>query len=229
MSLLDIDQAFDQQSAILLEKINKSNQSPFKSRNNNTEINILDLLNERISKIEEKINSSDSIYRLAVQSNAVREKERRNHINKVIETATNIENRVNKLENLYLNIPKIINDTIIDEIEKKDQSEKFHFLIDQLNYKFEEKISKIEEKYIENNKKTQNSIKKLRLDLQLISSTPKEDSKAEEIALQIEEMKRRQNLMLELLNTMKSHNDKDFDLVNSQISGLWSQLTQKRE
>ena len=175
------------------------------------------------------MNASDSVFRLSAQVSATREKERRAQIKKVDDMMHSLETKLIHLEESISSFPKLIKETIKDEIQKTDNTPSIMNEMDRIKNKIDSGYQLIDAKYKESNKKIQKMIKKLKTDLQLAANTPKDDSRVEEISMQIDEMKRRQNLMLDLLNTMKSHNDKDFDLVNSQITQMWSQISQKRD
>jgi hypothetical protein len=72
------------------------------------------------------------------------------------------------------------------------------------------------------------AIKKLNADVQLCKASTGDEGCVDEIALEISELKRREHVLLDLLNAIRSQNDQDFDGVNSQLTGVRTQLSAKR-
>jgi hypothetical protein len=46
--------------------------------------------------------------------------------------------------------------------------------------------------------------------------------------MQVAELRRCQGVMLDLLNALRPQGDQDFDALNNQLNGLWTQLGVKR-
>jgi hypothetical protein len=80
----------------------------------------------------------------------------------------------------------------------------------------------------ESHNSTQKGLKKLKVELELAETQPEDDGHAEEIRLQRAELRRRQRMMLELINAMRLPKDQDFGKVNAQLTDLWDQLSVKR-
>lgn len=228
--MLDSDALFDQQASILLEQSQRrTTAAPLRTQGlSATASSIIDNIAGRVNTLEERLNACDSIYRLAAQANAVREKERREQYQSFVQHANALNQRLAKAEERVAQIPQMIKDAVREEMKKYDNTKMVTSMVEEASGKMSHKISEIDRKFTEVNKKTQKALKKLKLDAQLARSEPEDDGKVEEITQQIAELKRRQNLMYELMNAMRSHNDQDFDGVNSQLTGLWTQLAVKR-
>ena len=226
---MDPDAFFDQQASSLFGKTQVAPQTPGRvSEFGNPNSNIVDNLGSRVSSIEERLNASDSLYRLATQTMSAREKERRTQISSLSNYAQTLNDRVIQVEEKMKVLPDTIKSLIKEEIAKRDTTPQFQEKINEINAQFNKKIEALEKVFEENAKRTQKALKKLKVDLQLLQSQPQDDSRVEELNMQIAEMKRRQSLMFELINAMRSQNDQDFESVNSQVNGLFSQLTSKR-
>ena len=226
---MDPDTFFDQQASTLFGKTQVVPQTPGRiSELGNTSSNVVDNLGSRVSSIEERLNASDSLYRLATQTMSAREKERRSQISSISAYAQSLNDRVIQAEEKMKVIPDTIKSLIKEEIAKRDTTPQFQAKINEINSQFNKKISTLEKVFEENTKRTQKALKKLKVDLQLIQTQPQDDSRVEELNMQIAEMKRRQSLMFELINAMRSQNDQDFESVNTQVNGLFSQLASKR-
>lgn len=228
MSKIDPDSFFDQQASILLERSHGNQTQTRISPLNSTPATLIDQINSRVSTVEDRLNACDSIYRLAAQTNAVRDRERREQIQSLGKQAAIIEQRMAKIEEKVVSIPQMIQNIVKEEISKIDHTQQINSQIDQANAHFNDRISAVERSFEETTKRTQKAIKKIKIDMQLAQTQPADDSRAEELQMQIAELKRRQNMMLELLNAIRSHNEQDFDSVNTQLNGLWSQLSSKR-
>ena len=229
-SVLDSDALFDQQTSMLIEQSQRRTQTlPIRTQGfPPTASSIIDNMTGRVNALEERLNACDSIYRLAAQTNTAREKERREQFHSFVQYANALEQRLTRAEERVAQIPKLIEDTVKEEMKLYDNTKMVSSLLEQATAKMSERIVELDRKFTEVNKRTQRALKKLRLEAQLVKEQPEDDGRVEEVAQQIAELKRRQNLMFELMNAMKSHEENDFDGVNSQLTGLWSQLASKR-
>ncbi|KAH0786432.1 hypothetical protein GPJ56_009643 [Histomonas meleagridis] len=179
-----------------------------------------------MATIEERLNSCDSIYRLAAQTNSKREKERRDQIQKLLKYAQSLEERMIKIEEKISELPKLIETEIKKELSNYDNNKT---ILDEINTKkadFENRIANLEKQYEERNKKNIKALKKLAIEAKL-AQTQQDDDRVDEALTQITEMKRRQTMILDLLNAMRSNANQDYDDVNTQLSGLWNQLSIK--
>lgn len=228
--MLDSDALFDQQASILLEQSQRRTATtPFKTQGlNATASSIIDNIAGRVNSLEERLNACDSIYRLAAQANATREKERREQYQSFVQHANSLDQRLARAEDRVAQIPQMIKDAVREEMKKYDNTKMVTAMLEEASSKMTDKITAIDQKFTDINKKTQKLLKKLKLEVQLAKSEPEDDGKVEEFTQQIAELKRRQNLMYELMNAMRSTNDQDFDGLNSQLTGLWTQLAVKR-
>lgn len=228
-STLDPDAFFDQQTSVFLEQSQgRKSQTPLRFSNLNTSATyFLDNLGSRVASVEDRLNACDSIYRLAAQANSVREKERRENHQNLVKYANSLDQRLSKIEATVSSIPQMIKDIVHEEMKQYDTTAAVAQQVELTNTKFGDRITTIEKQLVDNNKKVQKNIKKLRIETQM-AKAPEDDSRVEEITMQLSEMKRRQTLMFDLLNALRSHNDQDYDGVNSQLNDLWSQLSSKR-
>ena len=229
-SVLDPDALFDQQTSMLIEQSQRRTQmAPLRTQGfAPTATSIIDNITGRVNNLEERLNACDSIYRLAAQTNTAREKERREQFQSFVQYANALDQRLARAEERVAQIPQIIQDAVKEEMKLYDNTKMVSSLLEQATAKMTERIAELDRKFAETNKRTQKAIKKLHWEAQLAKEQPEDDGRVEEIAQQIAELKRRQNLMFELMNAMKSHEEHDFDGVNSQLTGLWSQLAVKR-
>ncbi|OHT06257.1 hypothetical protein TRFO_25743 [Tritrichomonas foetus] len=223
--------SFDQQASALLEqsRTRQPNTPSFQmSGINPTASVILDSIANRVSSIEERLNACDSIYRLATQANTVREKERREKFQSFVGYTQNLDQRISDIEEKVNQVPSIIKNYVKEEMKGYDNSKQTEMLIHEAQKKLTERITLIEKQYTTSLKKSQKDIKRLKIDAQLAKSQPEDDDRIDDVAAQISEMKRRQTLMFDLLNAMRSHNSQDYDNVNANLSTLWAQLSVKR-
>lgn len=194
----------------------------------NVSSSIMETIANRVSSIEERLNACDSIYRLATQTNSVRERERREKFQSFISYAESLDQRISVIEQKVAEIPQMIQNHVKDELKQFDNSQQMEIKIQEAQKQLTNRISAIEKQFEIVFKKSQKELKRLKIDAQLTISQPEEDDRIEDIEAQILEMKRRQTLMFDLLNAIKSHNLQDFENVNAQLSTLWAQLSTKR-
>lgn len=194
----------------------------------NVSSSIMETIANRVSSIEERLNACDSIYRLATQTNSVRERERREKFQSFISYAESLDQRISVIEQKVAEIPQMIQNHVKDELKQFDNSQQMEIKIQEAQKQLTNRISAIEKQFEIVFKKSQKEIKRLKIDAQLTISQPEDDDRIEDIEAQILEMKRRQTLMFDLLNAIKSHNLQDFENVNAQLSTLWAQLSTKR-
>lgn len=194
----------------------------------NVSSSIMETITNRVSSIEERLNACDSIYRLATQTNSIREKERREKFQSFVSYAESLDQRISAIEDKVSQIPKMIQNHVHEELKQFDNSNQIEIKIQEAQNQIANRISAIEKQFEIVLKKSQKEIKRLKIDAQLTMTQPEEDDRIEDIAAQILEMKRRQTLMFDLLNAIKSHNLQDFENVNMQLSTLWAQLSTKK-
>lgn len=194
----------------------------------NASSSIMETIANRVSSIEERLNACDSIYRLAIQTNSVRERERREKFQSFVSYAESLDQRICQIEQKVSQIPQMIQRHVKDELKQYDNSQQIEAKIQEAQKQLTSRISQIEKQFEIVLKKSQKDIKRLKIDTQLTISQPEEDDRIEDIEAQILEMKRRQTLMFDLLNAIKSHNMQDFENVNAQLSTLWAQISTKR-
>jgi chromosome segregation ATPase len=227
----DSDSLFDHQASVLLARAQRpsshSNQISASSLIPSSS-SLVETVTRRVTALEERINACDSIYRLAAQTNASREKERRNRHTTAVRRARESDNRVISLEDQMSQVPQFIKETIREEVSKRNKFEQFRTQIQTAADDLFGRLSALESQFVETTRKTQKVIRKVNAEIRLCKAAATEDAEVEDISLQIDELRRRQQVLLELLNAIRSQNDQDFDGVNSQLAELWTQLSAKR-
>jgi predicted nucleic acid-binding Zn-ribbon protein len=181
-----------------------------------------------VSGLEERINACDSIYRLAAQTNAIREKERRDQHAAAVRQARALQERVFAAEDRVTQLPQFIKDIVRQEVRRHQRLPEFEARIQEARDQLSERMTTFESQFVQTARRTQKTIKKINADVELCKAATAEDGQVEEITLQVSELKRRQQTLLDLLNAIRSQGDQDFDGVNSQLTGLWAQLSAKR-
>jgi seryl-tRNA synthetase len=181
-----------------------------------------------VNVLEDKLNACDSIYRLAAQSNATREKERRDKHQSIVSYAIALEERVTRVEERVAQLPQMIKELVRDVAERRNDEERIAALIGQTASGFEMRLDELETSFLESAKQTQKVCKKLQARMTMVKQGNENNGQIDDVSLQVAELRRRQGVMLDLLNALRLHGDQDFDAVNSQLTGLWAQLAVKR-
>lgn len=227
-----MDVSFDHQASIFMDTINRTKSgAPLRSSmiNDPSTSTVFDPLVNRINSIEERLNASDSIFRLAAQSNTAKDKERREQIRNVTQYANQLNVRIDNVEDQLKTIQQMVAKTVADEFAKNDQTTAIKSLIEESKSRYTERFAKIEALIAESNKKNTKAIKKLRNQLEIIQNTPQDDTKVEEIQAQIAEMKRYQDNVMSLMKAAMQQSEHDYGQVASELNGVWSQITTKRD
>ena len=223
-----MDYSFDQQGSLLLDHHVRSRQTMQLTSSMIGDSSIttaMEPILNRISMIENRLNASDSIYRLAAQANSVRDKQRREQIKQLAKDAQELNSHTDQVTSQIRDIPNMVSKAIEDEINRKIQSQIFKNILDDSHSKLNEKLSNLENIISETNKKTVKSIKKLRTDIQLHQTSHADDNQAEEIQAQINEMKRYQDNIMSLIKTAIQHSDQDYAQVAHDLNSVWNQIT----
>ena len=223
-----MESTFEQQTSALFDTVNRSKGSaPLKtglSLDPSTST-IIDPIINRINAIEERLNSSDSIYRLATQANTTKDKERRQQISNFSQYTKQLNERLNKIEQKLNNLPVLIANIVSEEIKNADKSEDYRAAISNLNDKYTERYKQVEKLLVESSKHNTKTIKKLNNQLQLAQSMPHDDSAVEEIQSQINEMKRYQANIMTIMRTALQQNEGELGQIASQLNSVYSQMT----
>jgi uncharacterized membrane-anchored protein YjiN (DUF445 family) len=222
----DTAASFDQQNSSLLRS---PQSSPTRSSVlHPVSASIIDQISSRVTHLEERLNSTDSIYRLAAQGNSVRERERRDRHQSLVEYAKSLEVRLAAAEQQMSQVPKLIKDTVRSEMKRCDNAESIQVMMDESIARLIQRLDDMERYAVHTHKKQSKLIKKFAGAVRLARAQPSGDVRLDDVAVQIDELKRKQTVMLELLNAIRSHEDQDFESVTSQLNGLWAQLSVKR-
>ena len=220
--------SYDPQVSLMMDQANRTRPATQLNSSiigDQTISSTMDPILNRVSMIENRLNTSDSIYRLAAQANSLKDKERREQIRQLSKNAQQLNANTDKITAKIREIPDLVNKCIDDEIAKIDQTQSIQNYLNESRQKFIEKLSNIETLITETNKKTSKSLKKLRTDIQLQQTAPVDDTQSEEIQAQITEMKRYQDNIASLIKTALQHNDQDYAKVANDLNTVWSQIT----
>lgn len=222
---------FDQQASILLEKSKGppgGSQSLHASSLNASTSILVDNISSRIVSIEEKLNTCDSIYRLATQSNTAREKEKREQFQIFIDKANEIDQKISKIDGKSNSLDVLIQNLVHKEVEEYNKVNELNSNVDIAISQLNKRLDTIQTQFLEGSKRSQKEMKKLKIETHMAKTQTKDDGRLDEIIAQLSEIKRRQMTMLDLLNTLHNKNFPDFQNVNTQLSQLWTQISTKR-
>jgi DNA repair ATPase RecN len=178
--------------------------------------------------LEERLNSSDAIYRLGAQTRTAYDREQRTSYQSTLEHARALEQRLLRAEHLVDQVPELIKSAVREEFRPSNAFGNLSDLLKQSHAEVDGRILNIEKRLVEHYQKTRKIVKKLRAEVRLVQSEPEDDGRLEAITRQIAEIKRRQHAMLEYINAIRVHSGQDLSAVNSQLDGLWGQLSVKR-
>ena len=224
-----MDFSYDQQGSLLMDHQTRTRQT---MQLNSSIIgdssgipSAMEPILNRVSLIENRLNASDSIYRLAAQANSVKDKQRREQIKQLAKDAQQLNSKTDQVTTKMRDIQNLVNKAIEDEINRTNQTQALQDILNNNKSKLNEKLSNFENLISETNKKTVKSIKKLRTDIQLHHSSPTDDTQEEEIQAQINEMKRYQDNIMSLIKTAMQHNDQDYAQVAHDLNNVWNQIT----
>ncbi|KAK8852765.1 hypothetical protein M9Y10_017755 [Tritrichomonas musculus] len=222
---------FDQQASVLLEKSKGppgGSQSLHASSLNASTSILVDNISSRIVSIEEKLNTCDSIYRLATQSNTAREKEKREQFQIFIDKANEIDQKISKIDGKSNSLDVLIQNLVHKEVEEYNKVNELNSNVDIAISQLNKRLDTIQTQFLEGSKRSQKEMKKLKIETHMAKTQTKDDGRLDEIIAQLSEIKRRQMTMLDLLNTLHNKNFPDFQNVNTQLSQLWTQISTKR-
>lgn len=224
-----MDFSYDQQGSGIMDPVNRTGAGTSLHTtmlgDNSFSTPSIDPILNRVSQIEDRLNASDSIYRLSAQANAVKDRERREQIKETVKSAQKISARIDKATEGITDIPNIVNKAVEKELEKINQAEKIKILLEDSRKMMATKLANFETITNETNKKTAKSIKKINTQVQLHQTTPVDDSQGEEIQAQINELKRYQDNIMSLIKTAMQHNDQDYAKVANDLNDVWSSIT----
>ena len=224
-----MDYSYDQQASLMIDPQNRTRQtvalnSSLLGESSASSSAIEPILN-RVSLIENRLNTSDSIYRLAAQANTVKDRQRRDQIRQLSKSAQQLNVKSEQITTKIRDVPSLVSKTIDSELSKIDQTQSLKTLLEETRAKLNDNLSNFETIVTETNKKTVKSIKKLRTDIQLHQGVPNDETQAEEIQAQINEMKRYQDNIMSLIKTAMQHNDQDYAKVANDLNSVWNQIT----
>ena len=223
-----MESTFDQQASVLFDTLNRTKTSiPLKSglSLDPSTSTFIDPIINRINSIEERLNASDSIYKLATQANAAKDKERRQQIQNVAQYAEQLNQRLDKIEERLNALPILVTNIVSEEIKKCDKTEDLRNSIFHLKEKYAERYKQLEAMLLESSKRNTKTIKKLNSQLQLVQTIPHDDSAVEEIQAQIDEMKRYQANVMSIMRAALQQNEGELGQIASQLNTVWSQIS----
>lgn len=157
-----------------------------------------------IENLEKRLDTCNGIYKLATNTNSIRDRERENQVQASQKLLESFEDRLSKAEETIENIPNMVKDAVSAEYSKN----KFNLRIEQMLEIFvtemNDQMDALEQMITTKDKLKMKNIKSVKKSLILIQSSPKDDSIITDLEAQVSSLKKTQQKMTDVFNAIQS-------------------------
>lgn len=156
--------------------------------------NSTDSLMNTITNLEQRLQTCESVYKLAAESNTIRERERTFNQQLLDQLLKNIDSRIMQIEDTVHELPVTIKQYIMKEFAQRDIKGKVDAIISEFSQQMDEQLSNIESIMQQTDKKNAKNLKKIKLEASILQSSNKNDESVwDDIEQRMNEVKQRQN------------------------------------
>ena len=167
-------------------------------------ITLSNTISQAVSNLEKRLDTCEGVYKLAMNTNAVREKEREIQLQVTQKLLDSFESRLSKVEETLDKIPDTVKETINNEYAKNEFNDKMQKMLEAFITEMNDQMDALEQSISINIKNKQKNIKSVRRNLTLIQTAPKDDSTLIELEDQIANLKRSQQTMTDIFSSLQT-------------------------
>ncbi|OHT02323.1 hypothetical protein TRFO_07141 [Tritrichomonas foetus] len=161
-------------------------------------------ISHAVSNLEKRLETCDGIYKLATNTNSVRDREREMQSQSMTTLLESFDNRLTQVEETLDRIPEIVRETISTEYAKNDFNAKMQKMLDDFITEMNDQMDLLEQSMTSREKAKQKSMKNVKRTLALITTAPKDDSAITSLEDQLQSLKRSQQAMTEVFNSLQA-------------------------
>lgn len=157
-----------------------------------------------IENLEKRLETCNGIYKLATNTNSIRDKERENQFQASQKLLESFENRLSQAEETIENIPEMIKEAVSIEYSKNEFNLKIQQMLDIFITEMNDQMDSLEQSITAKDKIKMKNIKSVKKSLALIQTSPKDDSIITDLEVQVENLKKTQQKMTDVFNSLQS-------------------------
>lgn len=160
----------------------------------------LDPINARITNLEKRLNSSDSVYRLSVQTQTLREKERREHLKSLQENLANFQKKINTIETNVGNAEGLVRQIVEEEMARYSQKTSSSRNSEKLAHSSELKYHSLQQMMLNESQRIYETIDSLNKKVTSLIERGRSDTQIKSVQKRISMLQQRQ---IEIISALK--------------------------
>ncbi|EAX96536.1 hypothetical protein TVAG_256760 [Trichomonas vaginalis G3] len=161
------------------------------------------IMNHNLENLESRVNTCNSVYKLATDTNEIRQKEQTQHINNIQEFLNNLESRLAHIETYLKELPERVHTEAAKQIQAKSNFEDMKMLVEMMDRELSDRFDNLENIIEENDKIMTKTYKKLKNEMDQIGSIQKNEIEVGEIQNQLNMIEQKNKQMRSMVETLK--------------------------
>ena len=165
------------------------------------------LIHRNVENLESRVNTCNSIYKLATDTNEMRQKEQAQQIKNIEDYLKSLESRVEAMEKYLDDLPDKIRVEAKKDIERKNIYGEIEKQINTFDDEFEKRFDALEMIIQENNKQNAKKYKKIRTDIELLANPESNEIEVEGFRDQLHEIDQKNKQLKSMADALKAQNE----------------------
>lgn len=161
---------------------------------------------QSMSNLEKRLQTCDSIYKLGIEANTIREKEHASQVIAIQQLLEQYDKRITTIENKIEGIKDSIQSFVDEEFKKSNPNLTKEQILQQFQESIDNQFEQLQQMIDAECSYEQGTLKKMNRNLVLLKTTPKDESSYDEIEDQLHEVQKQQVALTDILNQMKNNN-----------------------
>ena len=170
-------------------------------------LNTSALIHRNVENLESRVSTCNSIYKLATDTNDMRQREQNQQIKNIEEYLKAIENRIESMEKYFDELPDKIRAEANKGIEKRNIYGDLEAQIAAFDQEFEKRFDALENIIQENNKENAKKYKRIKADIELLQNGESSQIEVERFRSQLQEIDQKNKQLKSMADTLKAQND----------------------
>ena len=170
-------------------------------------LNTSALINRNVENLESRVSTCNSIYKLATDTNDMRQREQVQQIKNIEDYLKAIENRIDSMEKYLDELPDKIRIEASKGIQKKNIYGELEAQIQAFDKEFEKRFDALENIIEENNKENAKKYKRIKADIELLQNGESNDIEVDGFRSQLHEIEQKNKQLKSMADTLKAQNE----------------------
>lgn len=160
-------------------------------------------INHNLDNLESRVNTCNSVYKLATETNDIRQKEQTQHLNNVQDFLANLENRISHIETYLRELPGRVREEATKSIQMHSNYNELKLLVDAMDKEMNDRFDTLESIIQENDKIMNKTYKKIRNEMDNLSVSKTSVIKVDEFEGQLNNIEQKNRQMRTMVDSLR--------------------------